>query len=234
MKQVYQKILDKQVTDFVLEKNLTLQDIMITVFEALLYSERQLFLSDKNEAGNKGNGYYERFLKHLGGAFELRIPRDRLGRFHPFLLEIMKRNQKQLDELALKLYSHGLSQRSIQKLMQDFYSGGYSPGKVYELVKDFEEKRKSWQQRTLNASYHMVMFDAIHMNVRREKVSKEAFYVLIGLTTDYRREIIGLYTLPSESSEGWKMILSDIQTRGVKRVGLFVSDELSGITEALT
>ena len=75
--------------------------------------------------------------------------------------------------------------------------------------------------------------DAIRLAVRRDSVSKEAFYIVLGLRTDLKREILGVYNFPEESLEGWRDVLKDIEDRGVKEVGLIVSDEFNGIEVAI-
>ena len=67
----------------------------------------------------------------------------------------------------------------------------------------------------------------------RDDVAKEAVYVVMGLKEDFRREILGIYLWPQESSEGGKTVFDDLKDRGLQHGGLVISDELSGIETAL-
>jgi transposase-like protein len=44
-----------------------------------------------------------------------------------------------------------------------------------------------------------------------DSVSKEAFYIVLGVKKDMRREILGIYNQPKESSENWKDMFHDLK-----------------------
>lgn len=75
----------------------------------------------------------------------------------------------------------------------------------------------------------MVNIDAIQVKVRRDKVTCEAFYVLLGLKEDFSRVVLGRINIPQESASVQEEVLFDLQKRGVQQVGLFVFDGLSGL-----
>jgi len=52
---------------------------------------------------------------------------------------------------------------------------------------------------------------------------------------DGRREILGfwLFGAEGESTSNWEEVLMDLKRRGVKRVGIFITDDLPGIEEAI-
>jgi len=77
------------------------------------------------------------------------------------------------------------------------------------------------------------MIDAVHIKVRRERVSSEAYYIVLGLKEDLKREILAIVNFPTESSANWQEVLKGLKTRGVKQVDLFVSDELKGLDSSI-
>lgn len=81
----------------------------------------------------------------------------------------------------------------------------------------------------MDTCYLAVYIDAIHLKVRRGTVSSEAFYVIMGLRTDYTREVMAIVSIPSESASGWKEVLLTIQQTGVSKIGLIISDNLTGL-----
>ena len=83
-------------------QRLDVQTILCQVFESLMESERTVFLHESPE--NKGNGFYSRFINHLQGRFEIRIPRDRRGQFYPLTLEIIKQDSARMDQLGHYAY----------------------------------------------------------------------------------------------------------------------------------
>ena len=216
-------------------KDTSIADLTVESLEVLMRLERKQFLAEeaRQTRSNKGNGFYERFVNALNHRMHIHVPRDRHGQFKPFALEILKKESELLDSFALKLYSKGLSARDISSLLTEVYGLRYSPAKISQLVKEFEPYRRAWQKRSLARAYHMIMIDAIHINVRRDTVEKEAIYVIMGLNMDFTREILGIYAIPRESASGWNTIFADIAQRGCDNVGLICCDELSGIETAI-
>ncbi len=126
-----------------------------------------------------------------------------------------------------------MSQRGVKQIFNDVLGSAMSPGKLSNLVKAFEPYRQAWQQRELESVYPVIMIDALKLSVRRQTVAKESVYLVMGLKKDFRREILGLYLLPEETASGWQMVFEDLLNRGMKNTGLIVSDELSGIENAV-
>jgi transposase-like protein len=206
--------------------------IIQTVFETLLVAERNIFL--KNSENNKGNGYYSRIAKTLSGKFRLNIPRDRMGLFKPLILEIIKEEKQNFDNLAFRLYSKGLSIRDINDVLEDTYGINTSPQYVSNVTEEYLEVRKQWQERKLDKEFIAIYIDAIHVNIRRNKlVDNEAVYVAVGLKPDLTREILGIYSIPEESASGWRDALLDLKTRGVKKILIIIADGLKGLENAV-
>lgn len=185
------------------------------------------------ESQNKKNGYYSRLAKTLAGIFEIKVPRDRLGLFKPLILEIAKKEKQNLDQLAFELYSKGMSDRDIGSVLENVYGFNTSPQYVSNITKAYLEVRKRWQERILDKKYIAVYIDATHMNIRRSTVENEAIYIVLGIKTDLKREILGIYSIPNESAYGWKEVLLDLKQRGMQRTMLFISDNLKGIDNAI-
>ena len=170
-------------------------------------------------------------MNSLSGKFELKIPRDRLGLFKPMLLEIIKHQQKRVDEIAFSLYTKGLSAKDTAEAIKEIYSAETSPSPQYisNITSSFLEARKQWQERYLDEMYYVIYIDAIHISIRRDTVDNEAIYVVLGLKKDFKREVLGIYSIPQESAAGWTEVLNDLKKRGVKNVLLFVADGLTGL-----
>lgn len=233
----YKLFLEKTITDWVSQEkdnlDLVSQNIVQTALEALLKAERKEFLRNNNNLENKGNGYYSRLAKMLSGVIELKVPRDRLGLFKPLILEVIKKDKENIDNLAFSLYSKGLSNRDINDVLKETYNLTSSPQYISNITSSFIELRKSWQERRLTDSYYAIYIDAIHLNIRRDTVLNESVYVVMGLKTDLSREILGIYSIPQESASGWQEVLNDIKKRGVKEVLLFVADGLKALETSI-
>jgi transposase-like protein len=209
-----------------------LNELLGLTLNALMLGERQGFLSSSDQK-NKGNGYRFGTAFGLGQQIELRIPRDRLGQFKPVALALLREQESYLREVCFELYSKGLSTAQAGEIMEKIYGHHYSSSTVSLINKQFYSQMEQWRSKKLEEHYLVVYIDAIHQKVCRETISTEAVYVLLGLKEDYTREVIGLLSIPTESALGWQQALEDIKERGVKSIGLIVSDNLTGLDNAI-
>jgi len=45
---------------------------------------------------------------------------------------------------------------------------------------------------------------------------------VLGVNENMKREVLGIYNIPSESSSGWKEIFKHLKSRGLANSGLFI------------
>ena len=218
--------LQESLNNFLLKEH-GLTTVLEMTLNSLMYCEREYYL--KGDQYNKGNGYRRGFAVGMGKQIELRIPRDRLGLFQPMVLALIRDQKQQLEDLSFELYGNGLTTRQIGSLMQKIYGKYYSKSAISNITATFYEQMHHWRERPLEATYLAVYIDAIHLKIRRGTVSSEGFYILLGVKEDYTREVIGIVNIPSESASGWKGVLESIKQRGVKNIGLIISDNLTGL-----
>ena len=233
----YTAILEKSIWDLLqYKKNGTIEEVLRIVMEALLKAEQKGFLGyaerdRKNKVeGNKRNGYRKSgLLKGISNYFRINVPRDRLGLFKPVFLELMKQENEKMNELIFQLYVKGLTTKDISQIIQQIYGKYISPSNISIITNNFEEEMQGWLEKPLEEEYYAIYIDVLRIAVRRDNVAKEAFYIVLGLRKDLRREIIGVYNLPEETKEGWREVIKEIKSRGVKEVLLFIIDEFKEI-----
>lgn len=208
-----------------------LNEVMEMMLDAMMKAERSAHL--ERFEGNKANGY--RYGKTYGNGriLELRIPRDRNGEFYPKVLALLRSQQAEIDQLVSALYGQGLTQRQIGKVFGELYGRQYSPATISRMVDWMREEVTEWLQRPLETHYPVVFIDAIQVKVRRDTVENEAFYVMLGVTEERRREVLGIVSFPSESAGGWKMALEELRRRGLTHIGLMVADGITGLDRAV-
>lgn len=206
-----------------------LNHLVKLVMEILMEGERDLY---KFETGDVSNGYRPRRLITHGGVLELRVPRTRKSGFIPVVLALLKNQRIEMEEVAALLYSCGNTMRDISRVFEILYGKAYSTSQIGRLAISTKEAVEAWRNRPLSPSYEMLMIDATYLPVRRgDSVSKEAFFAVMGLHSDGSREILGVYNNPTEGSWIWHDFFADLKARGVREVGLVVSDGLNGIEE---
>ena len=94
---------------------------------------------------------------------------------------------------------------------------------------------QAWRNRPLDEEYYVIYLDSTFVSIRRGKTAKEPVYVALGVKPDGRREILGFWVFGSEgeTSRNWEQVLRELRERGVRKVRLFVTDDLPGIEEAI-
>jgi putative transposase len=169
------------------------------------------------------------------GEFELETPRDRNGSFEP---QIVKKSQTYLsDEIEkkmLSLFSLGSSYSQISEHIEDIYGVHFSKPSITTVTDKLIPMLEEWKIRPLDAIYPFIYLDAIHYKVREDGhyVSK-AFYTVLGINLEGKKEILGLYLNESEGAKFWLQVLTDLQNRGVQDILIASVDGLKGFPEAI-
>lgn len=65
-------------------------------------------------------------------------------------------------------------------------------------------------------------------------VEIEAFYVVLAVREDKRREVLGEFIKPTERALGWGELLAELQERGVQKIGLVCADGLKGVEDVIS
>lgn len=86
-----------------------------------------------------------------------------------------------------------------------------------------------------NGSRALIFIDCVHMKIHHKRsVKTEAFYVVLAVREDKRREVLGIYNKPTESALGWGEILVELQERGVRKIGLVCADGLKDLEDVIS
>jgi transposase-like protein len=181
------------------------------------------------------NGSKRRRLHTRVGTIELRIPKDREGRFQPSLFERYQRSEKAFVLALVEMYIQGVSTRKVQKVVEQLCGVLVSASQVSALVKGLDGELETWRKRSLGGQkYPYLVVDAHYEKVRREgRVLSTAVLWVIGISETGYREHLGVWTGPSESRDSWVRVFRDLVQRGLEGVEYVVSDEHAGLVQAL-
>lgn len=201
--------------------------------EQLGYDKHTRTESSK-EKKNYRNGSTKRKLKTQPGEIEISVPRDRNGEYEPKIIDKYQRNADGLEDKILSLYAHGMSTRDIQEQIKDLYDIDISSELVSKISEKILPQVSEWQNRPLEEYYPFIFMDAIHYKLRENhQIINKAAYVVLGVSADGYKDILGIWAGASESSKFWLGVLNELKSRGVKNVDLFCVDGLSGFREAI-
>lgn len=183
---------------------------------------------------NYRNGYSKKTVKTQLGEVEIKVPRDRNGVFEPKIIGKYSRSADGMEEKILALYACGMSQRDIAEQIKELYGVEISPELVTKITEKIMPEVAAWQNRPLEKVYPFIFMDAIHYKVKEDhRYVTKAAYVVLGITMDGTKDILGVWIGEHESSKFWLSVLNDLKSRGVLDVYLFCTDGLCGMQEAI-
>jgi len=82
--------------------------------------------------------------------------------------------------------------------------------------------------------YPFIFLDAVHYSVKEEhRIIKKAAYVVLGITLEGRKEILGIYIGENETSKFYLSVMTDLKNRGVKDILIASIDGLNGFDNAI-
>ena len=190
---------------------------------------------EARSSGNKRNGLKSKTIKSHQGDFEIDTPQDRLSTFEP---EIVKKRQTiladNLQNKIIALYGRGNSLRDIASYIKEMYDTDISHTTLSQITDRIIPMVKQWQNRPLEKVYPIVFLDAIHFKVHDQgKVITKAAYSILGINTEGKKDILGIYISENEGANFWLNALTQLKNRGVEDMLIVCIDGLSGFAEAI-
>jgi transposase-like protein len=205
--------------------------------EAALESELEEHLSSEEESGaNRKNGKVKKTIKTSDGPIELVTSRDRNGNFEP---EIVRKRETiladSLQDRIIGMYGIGMSLRDISNHIKEMYDMDISHDTLSSITERIMPLIKEWQSRPLDELYCIVWMDAIHYKVKEQgKVKSRAVYNILGINTEGRKDLLGVYVSENEGANFWLSVLTDLNNRGIKDILIACIDNLNGFEQAIT
>lgn len=242
--------IDNQILDLLMKKGIktapeisrTLNQMYGKVVQRLLDEEFNEFMEYEKGShveksnSNRRNGSTSKAKKVKTDNGEITIvpPRDRLGKFEP---RIIKKRQKVLegfDNLVISMYAKGNSLKDIKDTIREIYSIELSEETISNMTKAVNEEVIEWQNRKLNKCYPFVYVDCLYCSVKEDyKSIKKAIYVVLGVDTKGKKDVLGIWIDTTESATKWCQIFEDLKSRGVEDIFFVSMDGLSGLVETV-
>ena len=183
---------------------------------------------------NTRNGHSKKTVSTSFGDMEIDIPRDRESEFEPTVVPKYQRDVSDIEDKVISMYAKGMSTRDISSHLNDIYGIEASAELISKITDRIMPAAKDWQMRPLDKKYVVMFLDAIHYHVKQDHaVVKKAVYIAIGIKTNGRKEVIGMYVGGNESSKYWLGVLNDIKSRGVQDILIACVDGLTGFCDAI-
>ena len=150
------------------------------------------------------SGYYSRGLVTRIGKLELRVPRDREGRFSTELFDRYQRSEKALVSALAEMYVQGVSTRKVKAITEELCGHTFSASTISRINKSLEGLLRRFAQRQLDEVYPYLILDARYETVRLDgAIQSQAVFIAIGINGEGRRQILGVELSNRESRSSW-------------------------------
>jgi transposase-like protein len=191
--------------------------------------------SERSDTDDYRNGYKTKQVNSSYGSMAIEVPQDRKSTFEPQVVKKRQKDISDIDQKIISMYAKGMTTRQISETIEDIYGFETSEGFISDVTDKILPQIEDWQNRPLDSIYPILYIDAIHYSVRDNGVIRKlAAYVILGINTEGKKEVLTINIGDNESSKYWLSVLNELKNRGVEDILIICADGLSGIKEAIS
>jgi putative transposase len=183
---------------------------------------------------NHRNGSYERKFTLKGiGPVDIKVPRDRKGEFKTEVIPRSKQYEDSIREDLSVMFLAGISTRTLSLMSERLIGRKISSGEVSKVSKELIPSVEAWRERDLSKEDIKYLYvDGTNFSMRIDRsVEKVPVLVVIGVTKEGHRTVLGLQAGDKESATNWREMFKDLKGRGLNGnlISLGIMDGLSGL-----
>ena len=191
--------------------------------------------SERYKSDDYRNGYKRKRVNSRYGSMEIEVPQDRKSTFEPQVVKKRQKDISDIDQKIISMYAKGMTTRQISETIEDIYGFETSEGFISDVTDKLLPQIEDWQNRPLDEIYPILYIDAIHYSVRDNGIIRKlAAYVILGINTEGKKEVLTIQVGDTESSKYWLSVLNELKNRGIKDILILCADGLTGIKEAIS
>lgn len=218
--------------------------MLLAALEAEVEEAINKYKEEVDEAGRRlvvRNGKAQSRTVTMGsGSVEIEAPRvnDRREgmKFTSNILPPYIRKSPGVESLIPVLYLLGISTGKMSSALKDFFGDGtmgLSPATVSKLIKTWEKDFEFFKRKRLDKKYVYVWADGVNVKIRLGDDKKICILVIIGVTEDGNKELLGVQEGYRESKEAWLVLMRSLVDRGFESPLLAIGDGALGFWSAL-
>ena len=187
------------------------------------------------------NGYLpQREIMTGLGPVDIKVPktRDRGGQgihFRSGLLPPYIKRTQSVETVLPWLYLKGISTGDFSEALAALLgkdAKGLSAGTISRLKQIWIQEYDDWRTRDLSKErYVYIWADGIYFTIRSDD-AKQCILVIIGVTSQGKKEFLAIEDGYRESEQSWAEVLIDLKDRGFKSPKLAVGDGALGFWKA--
>ena len=170
--------------------------------------------SERSDSDDYRNGYKSKRVNSSYGSMDIDVPQDRKSTFEPQIVKKRQKDISDIDQKIIPMYAKGMTTRQISETIEDIYGFETSEGFISDVTDKILPQIEDWQNRPLDEVYPILYIDAIHYSVRDNGVIRKlAAYVILGINTEGKKEVLSITVGDNESSKYWLSVLNELKKR---------------------
>ncbi len=193
--------------------------------------ERQSLVNITNR--NYRNGYYKRSFVAKGlGKLQVKIPRDRAGKYSPKVFEKYQRMETSLKEDMAITYLMGASTRNLSLISKRLLGTKVSHSQISQCSSSLVEAVEKWRNREITKEFKYLYIDGTNFKMRiGDSVELVTVLVVIGVDSSGIKNVLAIQAGDKESAGNWRELFRDLKARGLQtfKVKLGIMDGLRGL-----
>jgi putative transposase len=180
------------------------------------------------------NGTRIRTLTTRVGSLVLHVPKFRNGTFSTELFARYSRSERAFQLALIEMVIQGVSTRKVTEITEVLCGTAISKSTVSRLCSELDAPIRSFRERPLDRHYPFLVVDAMYVKVReRGRIVSKGLLIALGISESGHREVLAFDYADSESYESWRALFKGLRARGIEKVDLIVSDDHTGLVQAL-
>ncbi len=201
--------------------------------ELTRFLERQPYERVEGESNHRNGSYPHDFTLKGIGEVALRVPRDRKGEYQTQVIPKSKQYEDELRQDIAVMFLSGVSTRTLSMISHRLIGHKISSGEVSRCSRELVQAIESWRNRNLSMLRFKYLFcDGVYFDMRVARtIEKVSVLVVIGVTEDGQKQVIGIQSGDKESAASWRETFKDLKRRGLdtQTVTLGIMDGLPGL-----
>ncbi|GHO56072.1 IS256 family transposase [Ktedonobacter robiniae] len=181
------------------------------------------------------NGHYSRHLDTtVGEIADVPVPRTR-GGYHTQLFERYHRRRDELDGAMQDMFIKGVSMAQVGEIIETLTGLHPSASTVSRVFHTLQEEYEQWKARPLAQRYAYAFADGTYFTViYQSEGCKMPILAVVGIAITGEREVLAFRVGDRENQQAWEDLMEDLKARGVKEIGLWISDGNRAMLNAIT
>ncbi len=202
--------------------------------ELTVLLQAELYARTATRRGRR-NGYYRRDLVTAVGPLpDVKVPRDRAGRYQTSVFERFARYQSEIIDTLTAMFFGGVSQRQVGPVVEPLLGVSPSASAVSRLAHDLEGECAAWRERPLQSHYQVIYLDGVYFPILHgDKKDETPLLVALGVDERGRKEVLSVSVAGAETADAWQGVVDDLKQRGVQQVDLLLTDGDAGLIGVL-